>query len=94
MSSSDDEDDSSLESEIGNRLSFNPKLAVRPKNNAHEMTREHKALISRRFDNYFAAKRIYSDDFWKQSDKRNYDPKKWVKLIFDGQVKRCNTLPL
>ncbi len=89
-SSSDDEGELLADSTplFGDRFSFNPKTATRP-DQSHlgkhkELNREQKALVSRRFDNYFAAKRIYSDDFWKQSDKRDYDPKAWIKICFDG----------
>ena len=70
-SSSDDEDDLPTVSTnlFGDRFSFNNKKASRPDQSQlgkkGEFNREQKALVSRRFDNYFAAKRIYSDDFWK-----------------------------
>lgn len=96
MSSSSEEEDQS--SDLRGTFSATPQgvpsSSAKELKQLREFTREEKALVSRRFDPYFDSKRLNSDDFWRQSSKRRYDVKDWIKLTFDSQVKRCNTVPV
>lgn len=77
MSSSDDED--------GNKKVYRLTFSA-------DLTREEKALLSRRFEPYFTRRKIDAWDYFRQRTKE-YNRKEWIKLCFDGLIKRCNQVP-
>ena len=60
--------------------------------NDKELNREEKAIVSRRFQEYFNKVRVTSDEYWRNGQK-NYNRSEWIKLTFDGQTKRCKVRP-
>lgn len=60
-----------------------------------EPNREEKALISRRFEPYFRKRNIDAWDYFRSSNsvRKQYERSDWIKLSFDGRVKRVNMRP-
>ena len=48
--------------------------------------------MSRRCEAYFQRRNIDAWDFFRQR-RKPYERKDWLKLAFDGQVKRCHAKP-
>ena len=48
-----------------------------------ELTREERALVSRRFELYFNKVKLSPDEYWRRG-KRDYDNRQWLKIEFDG----------
>ena len=99
MSSSDEEEEFPtllIDGPNNGRISFggNPQPSL--KSGIHvmkEFTREDKALVSRRFEPYFRKIRVDAWDYFHPNNKKIYNRKDWMKLQFDGQIKRCHTMP-
>ena len=83
------EDNSDFDTSNESYMSDDPDEACVPQ---REFTREEKAIFSRRFEPYFARKRMTSDDYWRGA-RVPYARTQWLKLTFDGQTKRCIERP-
>jgi len=100
MSSSDDELPETEYEEFHTRVSFGSAREPESVGSSglikvmKELTREEKALVSRRFEPYFRRIRMDAFDYFRPQNRKVYDRKDWMKLEFDGQIKRCNTTPI
>ena len=54
-----------------------------PKLGSVQLTREAKALVGRRFSNYFNKIGILPEIYWNQMH-QDYQKNTWIKLTFDG----------
>lgn len=68
---------------------------AKPPNNMRMMrkfSRGDQAIAARRFESYFTKLKIEPEDYFK-TERRMYDRKNWIKLCFDGMIKRFNIAP-
>ena len=97
MSSSDDEEEEDLPDfaqNVNERLSFGgSSAAMRNPMAVKNLTREDKALLQRRFEPFFQRIRMDASEYFHPNNRRPYDRKGWIKLQFDGQIKRCYRAP-
>ena len=93
--SSSSDSDQELDFRAENRNTFGSQEQPKQKllyKEYKDLNREERALVSRRFQPYFNKFNISTDEYWRRG-RRTYDNRQWLKITFDGEMKRINEAP-
>ena len=88
-SSGDDDEEFDSRNTFGSQEPPKQKLLYKE---FKDLNREERALVSRRFQPYFNKMNINVDEYWRRG-RRTYDSRQWLKITFDGEMKRIHEAP-